>query len=206
MSELKSDYIVNYYNSWTEQKYIDNQFITFLYIQMELCEQNLKTFIELINELNEEKSEKLKYFIRSELLVEVIECINYLHSKNIFHRDLKPQNILIIVRKNKRIVKLCDFGLSKVYENKKLITNGENNRFIKLCDFGLSKFCEESQNTRGVGTLRYMAPEVIDRDGNPAETLSHYNLKSDVYSLGVIAKELFDLKDSIEDIRKMRSL
>ena len=90
-----------------------------------------------------------------------------------------------------------------------LITNGKNNRVLKLCDFGLSKFYDNSQNTRGVGTLKYMAPEVLDRDRDPnemPESISRYNLKSDIYSLGVIAKELFDLNESIRSIRKLQVL
>ena len=35
--------------------------------------------------------------------------MSYLHENNILHRDLKPQNILII----KGMVKICDFGFAK---------------------------------------------------------------------------------------------
>ena len=164
-----------------KQKVIDNNIENYVYIQMELCSQNLKTIIELITDLNEEKFKTIKYFIRIQLLIEIIECINYLHSNNIIHRDLKPQNILITNGINKRLLKLCDFGLSKVYEN--------------------------SQNTRGVGTLGYMAPEVRDEDNYDSTTdRSRYTLKSDIYSLGVIATKLFNLKESIKTIRKLKCL
>lgn len=35
----------------------------------------------------------------------------YMHNKNICHRDLKPQNILI--DPNSNILKICDFGSAK---------------------------------------------------------------------------------------------
>ena len=97
MSQLNSEYVVKYYNSWTEAKIIDNSIENFIYIQMELCSQNLKTIIELIDGLNEEKFKSIKYFIRSEIFIEIIECLNYLHScyPPIIHRDLKPLNVLI---------------------------------------------------------------------------------------------------------------
>ncbi|CAG2181595.1 unnamed protein product, partial [Oppiella nova] len=64
------------------------------------------------------------------------------------------------------------------------VTNG---RFFKLCDFGLAVLHEGTgnQHTGGVGTLRYMAPEV--------KLNAKYTTKADVYSLAVIAYELFDL-------------
>lgn len=37
-------------------------------------------------------------------------AVNFLHSTNIMHRDLKPGNILI---DSNCSVKLCDFGLSR---------------------------------------------------------------------------------------------
>ena len=180
MSQLNSEYVVKYYNSWTEGIIINKQLATFVYIQMELCSQNLQSLIESINDLNEEKFESIKYFIRNQLFIELLECLNYLHSKNIIHRDLKPQNILI--------------------------TDGKNGRFLKLCDFGISKVIE-IQNTRCVGTLEYMAPEINDSNNYDSNTdKSYYNLKSDIYSLGIIATKLFNIKKKISKIRKMKTL
>jgi len=45
------------------------------------------------------------------ILYQILLAINYCHSKRVYHRDLKPQNILID-EKTKHI-KLADFGLSR---------------------------------------------------------------------------------------------
>ncbi len=41
---------------------------------------------------------------------QMLDILNYLHSKNIYHLDLKPENILISSKNNQ--IKLIDFGLS----------------------------------------------------------------------------------------------
>jgi serine/threonine protein kinase len=108
---------------------------------MEFCCKTLKEVIEyLLNELRKNAQQMIKslcYFICCELLVELIECVNYLHVRNIIHRDLKPVNILI--------------------------TDGINGKFVKLGDFGLSVTHEfnDQSHTQGSGTDKYMAPEVF---------------------------------------------
>lgn len=41
--------------------------------------------------------------------------MDYLHSINIVHRDLKPENLLL--DKDKKIIKLVDFGLGRFYQS-----------------------------------------------------------------------------------------
>ena len=73
--------------------------------------------------------EKEASFVFSQL----VNAIDYLHSKNIIHRDLKPENILLMSNKPFPSIKIADFGMAK------------------LSTFG----------TTSCGTIHYAAPEVI---------------------------------------------
>jgi serine/threonine protein kinase len=189
LDQLRSEFVVKYFGSWDESNYhlsqnntdvADGSSLssgksilynpnteTLLNIQMELCLFTLREAMEkLIIELKQ-KSKKMwgpiGYLIACELFIEILECVEYLHSQDpsIIHRDLKPSNMLI--------------------------SSGTNGRFVKLSDFGLStvhKFDEES-HTQATGTCKYMAPEV--------HSSNHYDTKADVYSLGVIIQELFHI-------------
>ena len=50
--------------------------------------------------------------------IQLIERLEYIHSKYIVHRDIKPENLLVD-KKTKRIIYLIDFGLSKKYRSER---------------------------------------------------------------------------------------
>jgi serine/threonine protein kinase len=180
MKKLKSRFVVDYIDSWIEEKtsefklqsssdvsyshpIFDPKNTVLLHIQMEFISQSLNEVIkQLSNELQENASKTMKtlcYYICCELLTEIIECVHYLHGRNIIHMNLKLSNILL--------------------------TNGINGRFIKLGDFGLSVIQEfyNQSHTQCSETIKYLAPEVkISRK---------YDLEADIYSVGKIIEELF---------------
>ena len=113
--------------------------ISKLYIIMELAKgESLFEWISKnynnnnISTDNTKVDESKIYIIIKQLLL----AINYLHTNNICHRDIKPQNILLQNKGDINNIKLIDFGLSvKNFQNV-----GEN----KIC-----------------GTWAYMSPEML---------------------------------------------
>ena len=85
------------------------------------------------------------------LSAEVLLGIQYLHDSNTLHRDLKPGNILL-----------------------------DANGHAKIADFGLAKrtVTDDSRAYTLVGTLEYIAPEVLENRG--------YGRAADIWSFGVI--------------------
>lgn len=150
------------------------QFHLMLYIQMQLCERSLKDWISERNaKPKEQLSSKCPYgCVDTEhtlsLLRKILEGVEYIHSRGIMHRDLKPRNIFL--HGHDCNVRIGDFGLAC----RDLILDGHKSTTSPSCD---------SSHTSGVGTFVYAAPEQLKG--------SHYDSKSDMYSIGVLALELF---------------
>jgi serine/threonine protein kinase len=136
-----------------------------LHIQMELCLMSLK---ELIKQLNKELDQKLN---------EVMTPLGYYISSELFKEILESVDYL---HKQKVIHR-------DLKPNNILITDGMNGRFVKIADFGLATNQEfdGQSHTKYMGTQRFVAPEVMSG--------RNYDLKVDIYSLGVILQELFNI-------------
>jgi hypothetical protein len=121
-----------------------------------------------------------KFYMR-----QIAEGLKYLLSKNIMHRDLKPQNILVF---HGDIVKLADFGLAKNFHDEQ--------KFKTLC-----------------GSPIYMAPEILIPNVSSDKKQRSYTIKADLWSLGIIlfelvtgkfpinAKTLYHLPQQIKDFQ-----
>jgi serine/threonine-protein kinase len=130
---------------------------------------------ETLAEKQKQKS-KLPAKEVKEILIEILPVLDFVHSRHIVHRDIKPDNI--ILRAGDRLPVLIDFGIVK----EALATSVNNN----------STF---SPFSAAIGTPGYMASE--QAAGRPAYS-------SDLYSLGLTAvflltgKEPRDLKTDPE--------
>ena len=89
---LKSKYIIDLIDYFQEDGYI--------YMVLEIAKNG-----NLYDYLN--KNLFLDESILKNFWIQTLRSIDYLHSENIFMRDLKPENVLLDINLN---IKLCDFG------------------------------------------------------------------------------------------------
>lgn len=111
---------------------------------------------------------------------QLTSAVAFLHRNSIVHRDLKPDNILISQKSGFPILKVADFGLSKVCAGLTSKNSEEHpvagaggrgsvqNSTVNINKFWLSSAC---------GSDFYMAPEVWE---------GHYTAKADIFALGII--------------------
>lgn len=102
---------------------------------------------------------------------QLTSAVAFLHKNNIVHRDLKPDNILISQKFGTPIIKVADFGLSKVCAGLGCIDRGfegHAGKNVNVNKFWLSSAC---------GSDFFMAPEVWE---------GHYTAKADIFALGII--------------------
>ena len=98
----------------------------------ELCSSDLRLWID--NPTRKDDT------VKQSILFQIVQGLVHLHEDaRMVHRDLKPSNILLT---DKMVVKLCDFGISRVSDN-------------------LNSETSEATATR-TGTLEYMAPECFN--------------------------------------------
>lgn len=117
----------------------------------------------LAREMKDRRKLSLKRCL--DILVPVCEVLEQIHSLGMVHRDIKPDNIFLHQTSQGEIIKVVDFGLTKIF------TSDESNNSPNLTGAG-----------DVLGTPAYMAPE---RFGS-----MNYDGKADVYSLGLVVYEM----------------
>ena len=82
--------------------------------------------------LFEEQNKKFTLKTVSMLAIQMLERIEFIHNKNIIHRDIKPDNFSMGIDNKNYILYILDFGLSKKYKSTKTKEHIKYKENIKL--------------------------------------------------------------------------
>lgn len=93
---------------------------------------------------------------KTKIAFQIAQAMNYIHQKQILHLDLKTENVLL---------------------------DGET---PKLVNFRFKKKCDMKNNTISLGTVNYMAPEILKGD--------KFDSKADVFSFAMLLYEMYHEK------------
>ncbi|MCC7429292.1 sigma 54-interacting transcriptional regulator [bacterium] len=102
---------------------------------------------------------------QTQILNQIAWVLQYLHSQNLIHGDLKPQNILV--------------------------TENEGFYSVKLIDFGLSNF---TKSTKISGTFEFLLPEEIEKKDFQPQEKDFYALGVTIFQ-GIFGKTPFADED-----------
>ena len=145
---LRHDNVVDFQDAFI---YKGNLFLVFEYVE--------KNLLEVLEKSPDGLSPKL---IRS-FVFQMCKAVHYLHTNNMIHRDVKPENLLI--NENMQL-KLCDFGFAR-----KIVLDENNNNIDAMTDY--------------VATRWYRSPELLLSNGI-------YGPEVDYWAIGCIMGELAD--------------
>jgi len=118
--------------------------------------------------------QRLQVSHRLKLLVDLCLAVQHAHAKGMVHRDLKPSNVLVTEVDGEPIVKVIDFGVAKALDQE------------------LSNRTMFTWASQVIGTPLYVSPE-------QARWSTDVDIRSDVYSLGVLLYELLSGSPPIEE-------
>lgn len=150
--EIKTEFdILSYFNKVPNNyviQLIDSPFDGESFL-MESAQDSLETYIETHPNLSINE--------RISIVKKIIDCVVFIHSNNIIHRDLHPGNFLLVRSANASIWKLSDFGFAcSIADASKLVKDIDKHSY---------------------GRPDYTAPEQII-------SLANSTFRSEIYSIG----------------------
>ncbi|KAF4615438.1 hypothetical protein D9613_003091 [Agrocybe pediades] len=113
----------------------------------------------------------VKNFVR-----QILQGLDYLHERDIIHRDIKGANILV---DNKGGIKISDFGISKKVDDNLLTGNRINRPSLQ-------------------GSVFWMAPEVVKQTG--------HTRKADIWSVGCLVVEMLTGEHPWAQLTQMQAI
>ena len=153
------------------------------YIILEYCNGgNLREY--LTKYIKKNKAPLNEFFIQK-ILKQIAPALEFMHSKNIIHRDIKLENILLNFNNYPNIPKDGKAPQALKFSEKSL-----NKDFsAKITGLNFSKdLIKDNMGSTILGSPLYMSPDIVEKYDKKSD--KKYNTSADLWSLGVITYEL----------------
>ena len=177
LKELKHKNIVKLEDVKTTNKYY--------YLVMEYC--NGGSLSDCLKEYQEKNGKPFSEEIVQYLMRQIVEAIKYIHNKNIIHRDLKLDNILV------------NFHMEKDKKNLNMMKAE-----IKIIDSGFATHIKKEELCYStLGSPINMDPKILkkladQRTGQDDGKKFGYNQKADIWSIGTLCYEMLIGKSAFD--------
>ena len=160
----------------------------FYYLVMELC--NGGGLSECLDEYQKKHKKPFPEETVQYLMRQIVDGINYLHKRNILHRDIKLDNILV------------NFDLDEDKKSRNMLKAK-----VKIIDFGFARHLNPSQLAYStLGSPINMDPGILRKLNKMEHSKEYgYDQKADIWSLGTICYEMLIGKCTF-DAESMREL
>ncbi|KAL7720564.1 Tyrosine kinase [Entamoeba marina] len=160
LDKFRSDYIIHFYGA--------------VMIPNKVCMViEFAQYGSLQDLMKSHKETAPRFLVKMKILLDCSKGILYLHSNGVLHRDIKPDNFLVLSLDNDVSVnaKLTDFGSSR----------------------NINMMMTNMTFTKGIGTPKYMSPEVLNR--------KKYKKSADIYSFAITIYETMTWDEAYPKIK-----
>ncbi len=151
------------------------------YIVMEYVEGvTLKTYIE--------KKGRLTYKEAVSIAIQVGRGMEAAHAKNIIHRDIKPQNILISTEGK---AKVTDFGIARAVSNNTISADVMGSVHYASPEQARNGFVNDKSDIYSLGIVMYeMVTGRVPFDGDTTVSIAIQHLQEEMKAPGIFAPDL----------------
>lgn len=126
---------------------------------------------------------------------QILSGLNYLHERDIIHRDIKGANMLV---DNKGGIKITDFGISKKIDDSMSCTFRPSVISLTTLSVALVAPGHRAHRPSLQGSVFWMAPEVVKQTA--------YTFKADIWSIGCLVVEMLTGEHPFPQLSQMQAI